>query len=602
MKRRKILINTIKKKEAVQKVNWTAFYFVVPLKFTILGVIMTTRTKVRFKEVTSQQNVLFPTNLSDRIPETHPVRIVNQVVDQLNIDDILAGYKGGGTSSYHPRVMIKILFYSYFNNEYSSRKIEQKLHENIYYMWLSGNSTPNFRTINDFRGKRLKDKIHYLFAEMVKIMAELGYVSLNKQYVDGTKIEASSNKYTFVWKGSVQKYKDKLETRINAIIENIEEAIKSDNQTENTETKPIVNSEELSKRISKLNKHLDSLNKRERKQVEKLDKEHLPKLQKYEKQLKIMGERNSYSKTDTDATFMRMKDDHMKNGQLKAAYNIQISTENQFITNFSLHQRPGDTATLIPHLSQFKQFYNKQSKEVIADAGYGSEQNYEHAQENEIEAYYKYNYFHKEQKRKYKNNPFLPTNLFYNKQQDFYVCPMGQKMFCIKKTTRTSKLGYESNVHIYQAQNCKGCPMRGQCHKGKGNRRIEINHRMLAFRKKAKDLLMNPKGIEHRSKRPIEPEAVFGQIKFDNQFTRFKLRGLEKVNIEFGLVAISHNLRKLAAILQGLSPANLSQLALFPVLIHFWVKIVIRNRKIKIENQIPNFKFLFEQGLTKMVA
>ena len=144
--------------------------------------------------------------------------------------------------------------------------------------------------------------------------------------------------------------------------------------------------------------------------------------------------------------------------------------------------------------------------------------------------------------------------------------------------------------------------MRGQCHKGKGNRRIEINHRMLAFRKKAKELLMSPKGIEHRSKRPIEPEAVFGQIKFDNQFTRFKLRGLEKVNVEFGLVAISHNLRKLAAIIKGVSPVKLSQFALFFVLIHFWVKIVIRNGKTKLEDQISNFKFLFVQELTKMAA
>jgi transposase len=148
---------------------------------------MTTRSKVRFKEITSQQSVLFPSNISNKIAANHPVRIVNQIVDRLNIEDVLIGYKGGGTSSYHPRMMIKILFYSYFCNVYSSRKIAKLLHENIYFMWLSGKNTPNFRTINDFRGKRLKHKIQSLFSELVLLMADLGYISLDVQYIDGTK-------------------------------------------------------------------------------------------------------------------------------------------------------------------------------------------------------------------------------------------------------------------------------------------------------------------------------------------------------------------------------------------------------------------------------
>lgn len=511
---------------------------------------MTTRSNVRFKEITSQQAVLFPSNISDRIEANHPVRVVNQIVDELNIDDILLTYKGGGTSSYHPRIMLKILFYSYLNNIYSCRKIEQQLKENIYYMWISGNNTPNFRTINDFRGKKLKGKIQMIFAEFVRLMSELGYVSLDIQYIDGTKIEASSNKYTFVWKGATEKYKQKLEEKIDAILTEIDTNIEADDCLPNEDPIPAsISSKQLGQKIKELNSRLEELNKKQQKKLKSLEQDHLPRLKKYEEQLDILGDRNSYSKTDTDATFMRMKDDHMKNGQLKPAYNVQISTENQLVTNFSMHQRPGDTATLIPHLDQFEGSYYKQSETVVADAGYGSEQNYEYAENKDIEAYVKYNYFHKEQKRSYKSNPFLPSNLYYNQEDDYLVCPMGQHMKFIGKNNKSSALGYKYQVSIYQAQNCKGCPLHAQCHNSKDNRRIEINHKLNKYRRKARERLMSEQGIYHRGMRPIEPEAVFGQIKFNNKFNRFTLRGLEKVEVEFGLVALANNLRKISQIM-----------------------------------------------------
>jgi len=524
--------------------------FVVLQRFCILRVLMTTRSKIRFKETTSQQSVLFPSNLSDKIAPNQPVRIVSQVVDNLNIDDILSTYKGGGTSSYHPRVMIKILFYSYLNNIYSCRKIAAQLEENIYYMWLSGEATPNFRTINNFRSQKLKGRIQNLFAELVKLMVAMGCISLDTQYIDGTKIEATSNKYTFVWRKSVEKYKEKLETKVDSILQDIETTIDTDTKyIDQDQEYKAIDSDELKEKISELNNRITELSKQQQKQVKLLEKDALPRLKKYEQQLDILGERNSFSKTDTDATFMRMKEDHMKNGQLKAAYNVQISTENQIITNFSMHQRPGDFATLNPHLEQFENLYNKQSGTVVADSGYGSEQNYEYLENKDIEAYVKYNYFHKEQKRNYKKNPFLPANLYYNKSEDYLVCPMGQHMRFIGVGKRESDLGYKYQVSIYQAQNCTGCQLRSQCFKGKANRRIELNHKLIAYRKQAKEKLTSESGLYHRSMRPIEPEAVFGHIKFNNKFNRFTLRGLEKVEIEFGLVAISHNLRKLAKIM-----------------------------------------------------
>jgi len=269
----------------------------------------------------------------------------------------------------------------------------------------------------------LKDSLQKLFAEIVKLLVKEGYLSLDVQYIDGTKIESAANKYTFVWRGSVEKYKEKLEAKINKVLSDIEDSIQSDNQEIIKQELPKeINTKELKEKLAEINKRLKEPTKKQAKELEKLQNEHLPKLEKYEESLKIMGDRNSYSKTDTDATFMRMKDDHMKNGQLKPAYNAQISTENQFITHVSIHQTPGDTNTLESHLDGFEKSYQKQSKEVCADAGYGSEENYEMLKKKEIEAYVKYNYFHKEQKKKQKEDPFSVQNMYYNLKEDYYVC------------------------------------------------------------------------------------------------------------------------------------------------------------------------------------
>lgn len=504
--------------------------------------------KIIFKELSGIQPTLFPQNILDKIASNHPVRLVNEVVDNLDISNLISKYQGGGTSSFHPRMMLKVLFYSYLSNIYSCRKIEKALHENIHFIWLSGCSTPDFRTINYFRGKRLQGDIHKLFAEVVRLLQELNYVSLDIQYIDGTKIEAAANKYTFVWRGSVEKNKVKLEEKIKSVIHDIENQTKEDDKTiAHDELPQAIDSKLIKEKLSQLNARLKETDKKTQKKLAELQQEYLPRLEKYENQLETLENRNSFSKTDVDATFMRMKEDHMKNGQLKPAYNPQISTENQFITHYSIHQTPGDTTTLKSHLESFEQLHSKQSQTVVADAGYGSEENYEFMEKNNIEAFVKYNYFHAEQKRKIKKNIFLPQNLYYNNEQDYFVCPMGQHLIKKGVGTRISDNGYKSNVSYYQATNCNECPFRGQCHKAKGNRTLEVNFRLKELKQKAKELLMSEKGLYHRSRRPIEPEAVFGQLKSNNKFNRFTLRGLSKVNIEFGLMAIAHNLRKLAA-------------------------------------------------------
>ena len=281
-----------------------------------------------------------------------------------------------------------------------------------------------------------------------------------------------------------------------------------------------------------------------KKQLKELEKKR-NKLQEYDQHLEIMEERNSYSKTDSDATFMHMKEDAMRNGQTKPGYNLQIATENQFITDFALYANRTDTLTLPSFLESFKSRYHRYTKTVVADSGYGSEENYLFMDVHNMEAYVKYNYFHKEQRPRYTPNPFSPASLYYNKEQDFYVCPMGQHMKCIGMKRSLTSNGFVTYSVRYQAERCDGCPLRGSCFKARGNRIIEVNHQLQHYKQKALELLTSEEGIKHRGRRCIEPEAVFGQTKYNKAYKRFRHFGKDKVNMDFAFFAIAFNIGKM---------------------------------------------------------
>jgi len=498
--------------------------------------------KTAFKSYNQGQITLFPTSLDEKIPHSSPVRLINQIVDNLDITKVFDTYKGGGTSAYHPRMMLKVVLYSYLNNIYSCRKIEQALQDRVSFMWLSGNQTPDHNTINRFRSSHLKNTIHEIFTQVVIMLVDMGYLSLEVIYVDGTKLESRANRYTFVWRKTIEKNKIKLEAKIRKILEMVEQGIAQDNQPDDEPPTPI-DSEELKARIAQINR--ENRSKDEQKAIKTLEDKHLPKLEEYEKHLKTLGKRNSYSKTDPDATFMHMKEDHMMNGQLKPAYNVQIGTENQFFTHYDFYPNPTDTLTYIPFMNGFNERYGCFPNKAVADSGYGSEENYEFMEINDIEPFVKYNYFHKEQKKSFRNNGFLAQNLYYNSKEDYFVCPMGQHMKKTGTTTRKTDSGYVSKISIYEAKNCQDCPLMCMCHNSKTNRRIEVNHNLNRHKQWARELLTSQEGLLHRSRRPIEPEAVFGQTKSNKNYNRFRHLDKDKVMMDFAIFAIAFNLGKM---------------------------------------------------------
>lgn len=278
--------------------------------------------------------------------------------------------------------------------------------------------------------------------------------------------------------------------------------------------------------------------------MKKVREDYLPRQRKYEEHQKNLGGRNSYSKTDVDATFMRMKEDHMRNGQLKPGYNVQMGTQNQFIVGYSIHQAPTDTDLLKPHLEKLDRVLGCLPQNVVADAGYGSQENYEYLEDKPVLGYLKYNTFEMEKSRKYKQDGFRVENLPYDPQRDVYTCPAGKDLAYIKTTTAYTKSGFETSLRVYQCQSCEGCSLREKCHKSSSDRQIKINPPLLKLRELAKERLESKQGLLYRSRRPVEVESVFGQIKHNRQFRRFLLRGLEKVNIEYGLVSMAHNMLK----------------------------------------------------------
>ncbi|MDO4207954.1 MAG: IS1182 family transposase [Lachnospiraceae bacterium] len=509
-----------------------------------------------FKDYTPDQLQL-PLSYEEIIPKDHLVRVVNTIVDELDLSALYDRYAGGGCPAYHPQMMLKIMIFAYSQKIYSSRQISKAIRENINFIWLAGGNRPDFRTINRFRSD-MKDIIEDIFYEVVRLLINSGYIRMENYFLDGTKIEANANKYTFVWNKAVKGYDKKLDAKVREHLRQIDRIVAEENDIyldedleELGETQSLT-SQQLEGVIESIDEKLssDPKNRQLKKTARVFKKDLLPRKKKYERSSEVFEGRSSYSKTDHDATFMRMKEDHMLNGQLKPGYNIQMGTENNFIVGFTIHPNPTDTKTMIPHLEHVKEKLGRLPENIVTDAGYGSEENYEYLEEQKVSAYVKYNKFHWEKKKKNRKDPFLTENLYFDPETDTYLCPAGKRLEHISRSRYQTDSGYETFRDIYQCETCDGCPYESNCKKSAGPRRIRVSHRLNELKKQANDLLCSEKGIDLRKRRVTEVEQTFGRLKGCWGFRRFLLRGKNKVKVEFGLLSIAHNITKIALMSQ----------------------------------------------------
>jgi transposase len=506
---------------------------------------------ISFQDYNMDQLYL-PMDLEVEIPTHHVCRIVNRVVEELDENILYRCYDGGGRPPYHPKMMLKIILYAYTQKIYSSRQIAKQLKENIYFMWLARHQQPDFRTINRFRSEKMKEIIYEIFFSIVDLLRNHGLVKLEDYFLDGTKVEANANKYTFVWRKATERYDSQLNEKYHKIMQDIEKVTRQDedhagelDEQEKLEADPIT-SEDIKQSINELEEKLaeEPKNREVKKAKRLLEKDLLPRKERYETQKEILNGRNSYSKTDTDASFMRMKDDHMRNGQLKPGYNVQTGTENQFITGFSLHQRAGDPGCLKPHFDLLEKYGRRLPNNLIADSGYGSEENYSFCKEKKIEAYVKYSTLDKEQTKKFKDQIGRVENLQYDEEEDEWICANNKRLTFQYNSNRKTENGYTTIKRVYRCVDCHGCPFQEVCAKGKDTKTISVSMKNQEQRRQVRERLQTETGSQLYRRRKCDVEPVFGQIKYNRGFNRFYLRGLSKTTLEWGLLCIAHNFLK----------------------------------------------------------
>ena len=498
-----------------------------------------------------------PLELETIIPKNDSVRLLSQFVEEMDLTDLYSTYDR--INSLSPRTLLKIVLYSYMNGDYSSRSMELNCKRDINFMFLlEGHSAPDHATLARFRSIHFAPCSKRILAEVSNILFDLGEISGETIFIDGTKIEANANKYTFVWKKAVTKNQAKLLIKLADFVAECEQLY---------DIKIVYGNVIKIKHLKRLRKKLYALKnagnitfvhgigKRKtplQKSIEALE-EALSKLKEYTQKIHICGERNSYSKTDNDATFMRMKEDAMGNGQLKPAFNLQHGVDSEYITWLTIGPQPTDTTTLIPFLKDAEQHLKFKYKNITADAGYESEENYLFLEANNQIAFIKPANYEISKTRKYKNDIGKIENMEYDKISDFYTCKNNRKLTVSHIRHNKTKTGYVSEKTIYTCENCNDCSYKSDCIKGNncktplGERTkvLQVAKTFIKHRKEDLERIISDEGALYRMNRSIQAEGSFGDIKQDMQFRRYLSKGTANVLAESTLLAIARNINKL---------------------------------------------------------
>lgn len=480
-----------------------------------------------------------------RIPEDAQVRLLRQVTEEMDFKALYRAYsrKGRITAS-SPKHLFRIMVYGYMKKIYSSRALERACKEDIGFMWLlEGTRAPDHNTIARFRRERLEGVMQELFAQLVQRLHARGEIGFENLFADGTKIEANANRYTFVWKKAVNKHAAKLADKLSEQVRQLGEKYGVGACPSPYDVLHALKAQMRQQGFAWVSGrgHRKSEIQRE---VELLDS-YLTRQVKYEGYGEVFRDRNSFSKTDPDATFMRMKDDHMRNGQLKPGYNLQIAVEGEYIVGLDISSERSDSNTLIPLLERMKQSLGRQHQAVTADAGYESEENYTYLAQQGQQCFIKPNNYERMKKRKYRSDMHLRENMPYDADQDAYLCPAGQCLRACGTRRRRSKSGYEAELTLYSCESCQDCTLKSHCTRAKGNRTMQISKQFIIQRANSLKNITSEQGILLRMNRSIQVEGAFGVIKEDYAFRRFLLRGAQNVRTEALLLCFGYNVNKL---------------------------------------------------------
>ena len=484
----------------------------------------------------------FPIEIEKIIETTDPVYTFCEVIDHIDLNRYLTlEERRTGRPRYDEETLLKVILFAFMEDGYNSlRKIEKLCKTDIRFMWLlQDNLPPSHMTIDNFMNNVLSESIEKIFADINSYIFEKENVDLNHIYIDGTKIIANANKYSWVWKKSCEKNRLKIFAKLTELLGEMNERIASFGVKFGVrEEYAIEYLEQLQQQYVKLcgfNQGASVRGRGHHKTVEQrhYDKlsEYISRLKKYSEHIKICGdERNSYSKTDHDATFMRMKRDYMGNDQLLPGYNIQFGVCDEYIAVYDVKQYASDMDCFVPLMERFKNTYGKYPEYPVADAGYGSFNNYLYCEEHGMKKYMKFTMYEKESKdMKYRNDPYRAVN-FPIDSDGKLVCPNGKKFnYLYSRPVKGNKYG--RTEEFYQCEDCTDCPLKEKCCKCKGNRVVRLNEELTEFHEEVLSNLNCVHGALLRMNRSIQSEGANGIIKWNRSYTRARRRGLKALNL-----------------------------------------------------------------------
>lgn len=500
-----------------------------------------------------------PMNLDIIIPENDSVRLLSQFVEEMDLTCLYETCSILKENQVTPRQMLKIILYAYLDGRFSSREIERACHRDINFMYLlEGKPVPDHATIARFRSLHFASCAKQLLVQCSELLYELGEISGENIFIDGTKIEANANKYTFVWKRAVSKNQEKLGQKAALLVSEC---------VETYALKPVWGGRVKIKTLKRLRKQLYAIKEQEeikfvygtgkrkallQKHIEQLES-YLEKLKEYNQKIHICGTRNSYSKTDSDATFMRMKEDHMKNGQLKPAYNLQHGVDAEYVVWLEIFPNSTDTPTAISFLKEMKENLSFKYRNIVLDSGYESEENYTYIEDNDQIGFIKPTNYEISKTRKYQKDISNRANMVYDSERDCYYCSQGHPLFAMATKQRKTASGYISTKTVYKCADCTGCPVKDKCIKGnhfktpvdERFKSLEVSRKFERQRAECLQRISSKQGILLRINRSIQAEGSFADLKWDRGFRRFLCRGNANVYAECVLLAISHNIEKL---------------------------------------------------------
>ena len=474
-------------------------------------------------------------NVEKMIPENAPVRLTDAQLEELDYRRLYKAYSSKGRNPVtDPRVLFKVLVYTAEElHLYSGRRIEDVCRNRVDVIWLLGDEpVPDHSTIARFK-QRCAEEIEDLFYQYVRLLEKQKETDHEVVFIDGTKLESRAGRYTFCWRGTVEKNLSRIKETVYALT-------------------GLTTLGGLQRRLQRTKPSVFLSGKGNRKTQEQRDWERLEDLrerwEKYAEALVIMGEdRNSYSKTDPDATFMRMKDDHMRNGQLKPGYNVQIAVNSEYITGIEVFSNRTDYGTLEPFLNQLKKQHRKKYKKITADAGYESLDNYLYLGENGQLSFIKPQNHDQAKTKKFRSQIGRMENMVYDEETDTYTCAMG-KTLSLYRESKDKYSKHDVTVSHYRCEYCSGCPRRSECCKAKDeNKPKEIRVRKQYKEKRAisEANITTEEGIYLRVCRSIQVEGAFGLLKNDFGFRRFLTKGKRNVRTELFILALGFNLKKL---------------------------------------------------------